>query len=282
MLRFADPRNDFAFKKIFGSEHHTGVLMSFLNAVLPIDIPIVSINLANPYQAPSISELKQTILDVTATDANGRNFIVEMQVEPDRSFSKRAEYYAAKKYSDQLNAGEHYKTLCAVYFVGILDYIAFTDPKVECVSHHRTQEILTGKQYLDSLNYTFIELPKFTIPIDGINQLKTITDKWLYFIRYAPNLHIIPEPLANEPIIQEALDIAEQSHWTLGEKDTYDYRLKEIQKAESELETAELKGEMKKAIKTAHKLYDMGLTVAQIMQATDLTTDQLAKIGIHG
>jgi galactokinase len=39
---------------------------------------------------------------------------------------------------------------------------------------------------------------------------------------------------------------------------------------------------MKKAIKTAHKLYDMGLTVAQIMQATDLTTDQLAKIGIHG
>lgn len=31
---FADPRSKLAFKKIFGSEEHTNVLISFLNSIL--------------------------------------------------------------------------------------------------------------------------------------------------------------------------------------------------------------------------------------------------------
>jgi hypothetical protein len=34
ITRFLDPKNDFAFKRIFGSEKHKKLLISFLNAVL--------------------------------------------------------------------------------------------------------------------------------------------------------------------------------------------------------------------------------------------------------
>lgn len=36
-MRFADPRTDFAFKKILGNAKAKEVLISFLNAVLALD-----------------------------------------------------------------------------------------------------------------------------------------------------------------------------------------------------------------------------------------------------
>lgn len=33
-MRFINPKTDFAFKKIFGSEERTDILISFLNALL--------------------------------------------------------------------------------------------------------------------------------------------------------------------------------------------------------------------------------------------------------
>jgi hypothetical protein len=34
---FADPKTDFAFKRIFGSEEHKDVLIAFLNDMLELD-----------------------------------------------------------------------------------------------------------------------------------------------------------------------------------------------------------------------------------------------------
>ena len=37
-MRFLNPKTDFAFKKIFGSEQHREVLLSFLNAILDLHL----------------------------------------------------------------------------------------------------------------------------------------------------------------------------------------------------------------------------------------------------
>ena len=80
-MKFADPKNDIAFKKIFGDENKTEVLISFLNSVLDFKgkRKIKSVTLTNPYQLPNIEELKETILDIKATNHNKETFIVEMQ-----------------------------------------------------------------------------------------------------------------------------------------------------------------------------------------------------------
>lgn len=35
-MKFVNPRNDVAFKKIFGNEEHKEILIAFLNAVLDL------------------------------------------------------------------------------------------------------------------------------------------------------------------------------------------------------------------------------------------------------
>jgi len=62
-MKFADPKNDLAFKKIFGNENKKEILISFLNSILDFkdEKTIVSVTLDNPYQLPDIQELKETI-----------------------------------------------------------------------------------------------------------------------------------------------------------------------------------------------------------------------------
>ncbi len=52
-MKFADPRNDIAFKKIFGDENKKEILISFLNSILNFSgtpKEIVDITIKNPYQ----------------------------------------------------------------------------------------------------------------------------------------------------------------------------------------------------------------------------------------
>ena len=44
------PINDFAFKKTFGSPENELALISLLNAILDLPIPIVDVRVENPYR----------------------------------------------------------------------------------------------------------------------------------------------------------------------------------------------------------------------------------------
>ena len=63
---FADPKTDFTFKRIFGSEAHKDVLVAFLNDILELDPAhrIVGVELIPPEQRPAVAELKLSIVDV--------------------------------------------------------------------------------------------------------------------------------------------------------------------------------------------------------------------------
>ena len=76
-MKFADPKNDIAFKRIFGDEKHTEVLISFLNSVLDFkgNKQIKKVTLANPYQIPKIKDLKNTILDIKAKTKTMKNLL---------------------------------------------------------------------------------------------------------------------------------------------------------------------------------------------------------------
>ena len=91
-MQFVDVKTDIAFKKVFGNEQHTEILIGFLNAVLDLqgDKRIKGVTLKNPWQAPDLPILKETILDIKAIDHRGITFIVEMQIRDNPCFDKRA------------------------------------------------------------------------------------------------------------------------------------------------------------------------------------------------
>ena len=97
-MRFLNPKTDFAFKRIFGSERSHEILLSFLNAILGLQSPyrIVDLTLLDPYLAPKIRGIKDTYLDVRARDEQGQWYIIEMQVLNVAAFEKRVLYNACK------------------------------------------------------------------------------------------------------------------------------------------------------------------------------------------
>ena len=63
-MGFVDPRTDFGFKRIFGSDRSKPVLRNFLNAIVyDGEERIADLEIVDPYQNPNIQDLKQSILD---------------------------------------------------------------------------------------------------------------------------------------------------------------------------------------------------------------------------
>lgn len=66
MNELLDPRNDFLFKRIFGSKDNRDVLLAFLNktSIEAGRPPLTEIILLNPYNEKDTPRDKQSILDI--------------------------------------------------------------------------------------------------------------------------------------------------------------------------------------------------------------------------
>ncbi len=274
-MKFVDIKNDIAFRKIFGNENKKEILISFLNAVLelPKGKKIIKVEIKNPYQLPEIKDLKSSILDVRATDERNISYIVEMQVEELEGFDKRVQYYTAKQYSSQINKGDEYPKLNQVIFIGILDFIFFEDDD-DYITRHRTVNIKTQKSTLNGMEYNFIELPKF---IKELRDIKTLVDKWIYFIKNAENLDVIPADLKDEGL-KHAYEDAYRHNWTKEELEAYHYAEMRRQDEKGKTDIAVRKGIEKAIEETVIELFKNNVDIVIIAKSTKLTVKQVTEI----
>ncbi|MCC3424749.1 MAG: Rpn family recombination-promoting nuclease/putative transposase [Microcoleus sp. PH2017_01_SCD_O_A] len=216
-MRFINPKIDFAFKRIFGSNQNTDILISFLNALLYDGEAIVeSLEIIDPSLVPPIVGLKNSYLDVKARLNDGTFVIIEMQVLNVQAFSKRVLYNAAKTYALQLTMGELYRQLRPVIALTITDFKMFDDSQ-DVISHFIFKERTRLSDYPDNqMELVFVELPKFQKELE---ELKTIADKWIYFIKTTGSLNEVPQAMATVPQIQRAFEIANQVSLTREEFD---------------------------------------------------------------
>jgi predicted transposase/invertase (TIGR01784 family) len=219
---FINPKIDFAFKKIFGSEQSKDILISFLNAVLYQERPeIQDLTILNPYQAPKIRGVKDTYLDVKAQLSNGSFIIIEMQVLNVEGFEKRVLYNAAKAYSIQLDQGQSYSLLNPVIALTITDFVMF--PELEALI---SRFVLKEKKFfidypIHDIELVFIELPKFN---QSLEQLSSLLDQWLYFLKYAYELDQVPETMARVPELQHAFEMANRAILSREELDDLEHQ----------------------------------------------------------
>ena len=214
MFPFINPKTDFAFKKIFGSPQSTDILISFLNAMLYEGKPTIqTLSIIDPYQAPRIEGIKESYLDVKAILADGQVVIIEMQVLNVLGFKKRVLYNAAKAFSIQLEVGDDYTMLNPVIALTITDFEMF-EHSDKVVSRYRLKEKDDLTDYSDDIELVFAELPKFN---KSLEQLSTLSDKWLFFLKQANRLESVPASLDAEPAIHSAFEVARQSRLTRDE-----------------------------------------------------------------
>ncbi len=220
-MQFVDVKNDIAFHKIFGNDNRKDALISFLNAVLLFnkEEKIVSVEILNLYQLPALKGGKVTIVDIKAKDKKGNQYIVEMQVAEIEDFDKRVLFYASKSYSSQIERGTDYQKLNPVFFIGILDFEITQNPRY--LSRHKVYDMDTGENVIKDIEFNFIELPKFNKTED---ELVTIIDQWVYFIKNAENLELTPTSVKDKGL-KNAYEDASKFSWTAKELEAYDYFL---------------------------------------------------------
>ncbi|MEQ8960613.1 MAG: Rpn family recombination-promoting nuclease/putative transposase, partial [Coleofasciculus sp. C2-GNP5-27] len=130
-------------------------------------------------------------------------------------------FNAAKTYAFQLQKGEGYRMLKPVIALTLTDFEMFPH-RHQYTSRFVYREVSDGSVYPENdIELVFVELPKFT---KDIEQLETITDKWIYFIKSARSLDEVPTNMDNIPELHRAFEIANQANLTLDELEDLERR----------------------------------------------------------
>ncbi|NES70335.1 MAG: Rpn family recombination-promoting nuclease/putative transposase [Okeania sp. SIO2D1] len=242
-MDFVNPKVDYAFKKIFGSEESTEILISFLNAIIYNgEKTIEYLRIINPFNQSQVISLKDTYLDIKAVLCDGSVVVIEMQVASMTGFSKRVMYNLIKGYSNQLKTGDDYLLLRPAIAVTITDFIFFKDKKVvDVINSFVFKHEDKNWKYPDvELRLIFVELPKFK---KTLAELETLTEKWIFFLKEAARLDYIPESLGVVAEIEQALNIANKINMTPEELEMVERRAIALQDQRGQIAYAEAKGE---------------------------------------
>ena len=295
LSRFLDPKNNFAFLQIFGTEKNKDILIHFLNDILGYSggvQEVKEVTFLKTIQDTDIAIYRQSIVDVLCRSQNGEQFIVEMQVSHHKGFEKRAQYYAAKAYSQQiLREDENHKKMAVyaklkgVIFLAIADFIMFPE-KQDWTSKHRLLDTKTYENDLKDFYFIFMELGKFNKTIE---ESKTIQEKWAYFFKHAHKSSLVEMEhlIGKDLIIKRAFQAIDQASWSEEQLRTYDKitktELDNLAVEQQKLEDAEARGtaigeargEARGKAEIAKEMLLDGEPIEKIIKFTKLTKGEI-------
>ncbi|MDR0773523.1 MAG: Rpn family recombination-promoting nuclease/putative transposase [Wolbachia pipientis] len=287
LSKFLDPRNDLCFKKIFGTEKNKNILIHFLNDILGFAeaSAIQEVEFLSTIMDPEIASDKQSIVDVLCKDSIGNRFVIEMQLARDKGFEKRAQLYAAKAYSRQLDKSGNYIDLKKVFFIAISNCNLLPE-EVGYISTHNIRDIKTNGHYLKDFQFVFIELPKFTK--SKVEQLESVVDRWLFFFKYAEETtdEDLKKIAEKAPIIKLAYDELDKFRWNEKDLVAYEERIMDLRKEEAILEyrldLAEEKGIEKGIekgkIEVAKAMLANNIDINTIVKCTGLSISEIEEL----
>lgn len=241
------PRVDIAFKKIFGVEENSDLLIALINSIVGEEDQVKEVHLLNPYNTQNFRRDKLSILDIKAKGEKGQRYNIEIQISDEADYDKRALYYWAKLYTEQLKIAEDYTLLEKAIGIHILNFISIPEvEKYHNVFHISEKE--TGFKYFKDLELHTIELKKFSGNgreelIDLIPKVRNSLDVWAAFLTRHDllNKNHLPSPL-NIPTLKKALDVLDVMNFDDDEREAYEEHLKWLRIEANTIKKYEAKG----------------------------------------
>ncbi len=193
------PTNDYAFKFVFGTEERTDVLALLINAVITDSggVPMLSVQLLNPFSVKETIDDRVGILDIRARDNWDRENLVEMQMASHAGFAERVVWYTAKHYDQQLEEGERFSALRPVTMICFVNDVLFDDHSGQYHWCFKLTDKDSGRELTDQFVIHIVELPKFNKTSD---ELVSELDRWIYFLKHGSTLDLdnLPPPLQSD------------------------------------------------------------------------------------
>ncbi|MDX8378330.1 MAG: Rpn family recombination-promoting nuclease/putative transposase [Mariprofundales bacterium] len=278
-----NPRVDFAFKKLFGSEENKDLLIALINSIVDEADQVVSLTLRNPYNLAAYQAGKMSVLDIKAVDKNGCWFNVEMQMCQDLYFDKRALYYWAKLLTEQLGEGMIYNQLHKTISINILNFDFLRKNSNDFHNRYHITNTTTGKhdELHDIFELHYVELPKFH---KDFTELANTLDRWTIFLQRAHEIdkEKIPASLSCDTMILNAINKVDRM-FNEDERKIYDVRMQNLADTASRIYSARTegikqgleKGLEKGQKKMVIKASEAGMSAIAIVEMFDVPLDKI-------
>ena len=279
--------NDYAFKRLLGSEENKPLLQDLLECILDLSPQeIIGLEFMDKELAKEEFSDKTGILDVKLKLTNGTVIDIEIQASWNASFVKRTLFYWAKMYTADFKSGESYDKLHRCIAINIIaDGFKLNDA---IHSEYLLQEKTAHSILTDVLEVHFLDLQAAK---RAKGEGKTTGKRgqlinWLRFIG-ATNKKERAMIATMSPVLQmlnEKIDVLTLSPT---ERKLYESRMKlksdittisETQFSagvERGLAEGEVKGSRQKAFETARILKQFGDPLQKIVQVTGLTVQEV-------
>ncbi|MCC8483971.1 MAG: Rpn family recombination-promoting nuclease/putative transposase [Rickettsia endosymbiont of Labidopullus appendiculatus] len=289
------PRVDIAFKKIFGVEENKDLLISLINSIVSREDQVTEVQLLNPYNPKNFKSDKLSILDIKAQGKDDKRFNIEMQITDADDYDKRALYYWAKLYTEQLKNAEDYATLSKAIGIHILNFTSILhENKYHNVFHIVEKD--SGLLYFKDLELHTIELNKFTNNpkeqlTDIVKKVKTSLDRWSTFLTRHDllNKDNLPKEL-NDASLKKALTVLDVMNFTKEERDSYEEHLKWLRIEANTLKKARREGreegrvegiqigEARGEAKLIKMMIENGNSIEEIAKITKLSVAKITEL----
>ena len=284
-LRFT-ARNDYAFKKLFGTEENKDIMVEFISLVTSLGKDdFDDVRIENSEQIPRFYNDKTGRLDIKIRLNDGRKIDVEMQNSYFDYYPKRSIFYCSKLLHDHFISGLQYANLKKCIAINVLNSSFKLSGKVHSVYQIRERE---DQSLLDELlEIHFLDLTK--LKKDNLTSL----EKWLMFIKTDSKEERYMLAQGN-PVMTKANRVMEIFYLDEQERKRYEAaseyesdRLSMISESERKglergkalgLVEGEARGFRQKALQDAINFKRLGVSIAIISQATGLTKDEVERL----
>ena len=222
-------------------------------------------------------------VDIKAKNSKGEIIIVEVQLTRQLYFLQRMLYGVSKAITEHIEIGNKYDKVKKVYSINILyfdlgkgsDYLYHG--KTVFTGVHTNDRLEVNTKEADELRMRVPEdiFPEYyIIRVNEFNSVATTPiEEWLDYLK---NNRIKDD--TSTPGLKEARQ--KLLYLTMSDKErrAYDEHMDDIMVQNDVLDTAEEKGVIKGIMLTAKNLKSMGFSIADIMNATGLSEDDIKKL----
>ena len=283
--------NDYAFKRLLGSEENKPLLQDFLECILDLTPQqVLALEFMDKELTKEEFSDKTGILDVKLKLTDGTVIDIEIQASWNASFIKRTLFYWAKMYTADFKAGESYGRLHKCITINIIaDGFRLNDA---IHSEYLLQEKTAHTMLTDVLEVHFLDLQaaKKAKEEGKAAGKRGQLINWMRF-RGAANKEDRKMIATMSPVLQmlnEKIDVLTLSPT---ERKLYESRMKlksdittisetqfsaGVERGKSlGLAEGEVRGSRQKALETARILKQFGDSVQKIVQVTGLTVQEV-------
>lgn len=263
--------SDYGFKATFGNEADSLFLRTALQALIKSETPIREVKFdRNAFEGLTIDS-RSGVFDLSCTDENGSQFIVEMQLGDAPHFVQRMKFYALHKFNTVVEKGQFdYANLPKIYAVALLERNILPTAHFHTVANLQSEQ---GEIIDSQMTFIIVELAKFN---KQVAEIESDLDKLVYTMKTLHTTKPTQYPAFwNEEWLRRAIDELDTRKMTAEER-AYFAR---VTAANAEAVKAEQKRIEEVKENTIKRLLLQGkLSVEDIADANDVSIDMVLEV----